>query len=455
MVKINCLSRRCWWLRSLVIIVTCLYVLAGCAQIQSRIPPSPTLEKTSQTSISVIPQQENASPTVEIRSRPSPTIPPTATALPFPECVMPKAHTPLAEVEFSDYPQTILEYLNQGASLADLLADMQELGINNPPIPFQQVDLNLDGAGDLVVSIIDPGSESISPSGTLLVYLCRSQHYVRAFEESPQEGSGAPAILHVRDLNADGFPEVVTSSKSCGAHTCFESLQLLSWSGDGIQNLLADSTNEIPFPNVQVTDYDQDHVYTLEVVGKGFGSVGAGPQRDVRYIWEYSAEAGMWQLREKSLGSSNYRIHAIHDADEAFNRGEYQVALLLYSQAFNDPQLLDWVDPIIEQLNIGGYARYKSVVTYVAMGDLATASEFYDQMAAFIQPGLPQRVYVLMARLFLDGVESANMASGCSAAREYASTNKAAVLDPLGPNVYGYANREFTPEDMCPPQLKP
>ena len=452
MIKIKSISRQLGQIPALFIFIFILLSLHGCVQTTDHTPASATISQEAQFLASGTQEKEGVAPDTIPSSRPPATLTATATVPPFPECVPSNEHDSLEEVGFTDYPQTIQEYLNQGATLADLLADLEELGIVNTPIPFQQVDLDLDGTGDLVLSIVNPQSEAISREGTLLIYMCQEGHYVRAFEQSPEEGSGAPAILHVRDLNDDGFPEVVSSSKSCGAHTCFESLQLLSWTGKGMGNLLADSTGDIPFPNVQLTDYDQDHVYTLEVVGKGFGSVGAGPQRDVRFIWNYSPDLGEWKISEKSLGSSNYRIHVIHDADVAFKRGEYQVALLLYSQAFNDPELLDWVDPVMEQLNIGGYARYKSVVAYAAMGDLPTAREFYTQMAAFIQPGLAQRVYVQMAQLFLEGAESESISAGCAAAKEYASANQKDVLDPLGPDVYGYTNREFTLEDLCPNQ---
>jgi len=57
-----------------------------------------------------------------------------------------------------------------------------------------------------------------------------------------------------------------------------------------------------------------------------------------------------------------------------------------------------------------------------------------------------------MAQLFLEGAESESISAGCAAAKEYASANQKDVLDPLGSDVYGYTNREFTLEDLCPNQ---
>ena len=51
----------------------------------------------------------------------------------------------------------------------------------------------------------------------------------------------------------------------------------------------------------------------LEVVGSGYGSVGAGPQRGVTRVWAYQPGSGLWEQVDEIIGASDYRIHTIHD----------------------------------------------------------------------------------------------------------------------------------------------
>jgi hypothetical protein len=409
----------------------------------------------------VVDQQESPTEDQKVQSTPTftnipptptstATLVPTPTLIPLPECVEPQPHAPLAEFEFSAYPQAVLGYLNTGASLADLAADLQALGIGNHPVAFQQADMNGDGAADLMVALVDPQMEGYVSRGSLSIYICQDRQYVMSYSELSQEPNNAPEIIHVRDLNDDGAVDVIVSQSSCGAHTCFEDVRILSWNGAGMINRVQGSTIEIPFPNVQITDYDRDRIYDLEVVGMGFGSAGAGPQREVTETWKYDQASGLWFSTGRAGAASNYRIHMVHDADDAMKRGEFQVAILLFEEAYNDPALLDWGDPVSEQLTIGGYARFKTVVAHAMLGDIALAREFLNQMKAFFPQNVPQFAYVQMAEIFLNSFESSGQQAACIAVQDYANQNAEIVLRPLGPAVFGYANREYTAVDMCP-----
>ncbi len=386
----------------------------------------------------------------ETEPPPTDTPQPTETPVPIAECVPHKAGVSLAEPDFEDFPEAILKFLNQGGGAIALEEALTQMGVAAAPVPVTQVDLNDDGGGEMVVSIIDPESSPLTPSGSLLIYLCLGDQFGLSYQEHTEDGAGAPTLVHARDLNADGATDLVTSSKSCGAHTCFEDIHILSWNGKGFENRMADSTAEIPFPDIQLTDYDLDHIYSLEVVGKGYGSVGAGPQRDFTTIWQYNPKRQTWQSGETTVSSSNYRIHVVHDADDAMKRGDIQVAQLLYDQAFNDPELLEWGEPVNEQLTIGGYARYKIVVAYALQGDLADAQQLLQDMGNFFPRGIPQRDYVELAQVFLDTFEESGQTAACRAAEDFAEAHSDTVLRPLGSEVYGYANRDYSAADMCP-----
>jgi hypothetical protein len=377
--------------------------------------------------------------------------PPTATLPPDQICVHPQAHSPLEAGAFDNYPGEILGFLNAGGTVDDLIQNLNNLEIANEPPTAQWVDLTGDGRNDVALSIINRESQYFVPEGMLLVYTCQASEYVLTYIQLSDDFFGAPAIIHVRDLNDDGLNELIISSPGCGAHTCFEDTRVLSWSGTAFENHLEGNTTDLPFPDVQITDYDQDRIYSLEVVGKGFGSVGAGPQREVTHIWDYDPANGIWVMTEEHLGVSSYRIHMVHDADEALERGEYEVALLLYNQAFNDPGLKDWADPVTEQRNIGAYARFKSIVAYLYLGDIDTATSFFVQMGPIFPEEFQQHAFVQMAQLLINSyVADGSIVGGCKAAEDFAAEHADVILEPLGPAYFGYANREFTPDDICP-----
>ena len=48
---------------------------------------------------------------------------------------------------------------------------------------------------------------------------------------------------------------------------------------------------------------------------------------------------GIWKFSSESLASSPFRIHLVHDADDAMRRGEYQIASLLFAQVVSEEDL--------------------------------------------------------------------------------------------------------------------
>jgi hypothetical protein len=53
------------------------------------------------------------------------------------------------------------------------------------------------------------------------------------------------------------------------------------------------------------------------MIGGGFNSVGAGPNRTTIRSWKYEQLTGFWEYFEDVPGPSYYRIHLLHDADSA------------------------------------------------------------------------------------------------------------------------------------------
>lgn len=362
-----------------------------------------------------------------------------------------KPHGPLAEVGFEDYPQVLSGFLNAGGSPEELAASLllRELNYNGEPVIVS--DVTGDGQQDVLVNVLNP---AYPPSGVLLAYTCAGGEYQLTYSQLSPPNYHTPTVLLIQDLNADGLVELIVNSRSCGAHTCIEDIRILAWDGEGFQSLLADSTEELPYPKVQITDYNQDGVYSLEVTGTAVGSVGAGPQRELTYTYDYDPADGTWKFASRADGPSSFRIHVVHDADAAMKRGEYEIASLLLEQVITDaalqePGLLDWLNPVLERQVLSAYSYYKRVVAEILLGNQAQAEallvamhETYDETA--------QVPFVEMAEVFSFAYLAGGMEAACDAAHAFAAENKPVILDPLGPSVYGYANPEYTPEDVCP-----
>ncbi len=421
-------------------------LLAGCSGLQGNTATEPTathvFEEARPTSVDGV-------VTTVITETKSPSDTPVVTPLPAngsAVCVPPAEHPDFVFSKYEELPQTILDYLNAGASPEELAVSLIIQGLGPEDQPVWAEDLTGDGYREVVVTVYDPANQ---PQGALMIYNCEDEAYVLEQVVVSEANAFAPVVLHIQDINADGEREAVISSTNCGAHTCFQDVGILAWENEHYAEKLEGSTLEYPYPEVKLTDYDHDGIYTLEVTGTAYGSVGAGPQRDTINSWDYDPVNRLWRLKGQMLAASPFRIHLVHDADAAMDREEYLIASLLYEQVITDDSLLEWAKEEVEYNNLAAYATYKRVVAAVFMGDRTSAETIYAELDE-LYGAESQFGYVEMADAFLADSETLGVEGGCTAARQYASSHQPQVLDPLGSAVYGYANPDYTPEDMCP-----
>ncbi len=376
----------------------------------------------------------------------TPLSPPTAVD---PVCVPPGAPDALVVAAFGDYAEAILDNVNAGVTSEGLDEALYRAGVANQPVAVATGDLTGDGKDDLIVSLFDPASSFTPPEGALFIYVCREGAYILAHEQFSMDGRGAPGILYVQDMNADGVAELVTSGDFCGAHTCFSEAQILGWDGEGFVNFLEGNTSDMPFPYIEIVDRDNDGFYDLEITGSGVASAGAGPPRGSIRVWSFDA-GGSWLLTGETLLPSDYRIHVLHDADASAQADDYPTALDLYHQVVDDPFLEDWIDPVSEQANLNAYAYFKIVILRTLLGETVLADLIFDKFSETYSPETPQHAFVEMTTLFLDALDVDGQEAACAAVMVYAAEHDEAILVPLGSQVFGYGNRDYGPEDMCP-----
>lgn len=431
-------------------LLACL--LAACAA-PSASPTAPTASQTPPASNTPTPSETaRATPRPAASRTPSPTPVPTATFPVARACLPLGTPQPLASVSFEEYPEVILDYLNAGGAPEDLANDLVRSFAANLPRPVAQADLTGDDLADMVISLVDASATAEAKPGALLLYNCvgEGEGYRLVQLEYPAEDFGAPRIIHIQDINADGVNELVVSSATCTEPACFEDARILSWDGEKYNNRLDGSTVDLPYPDMQITDFDLNGVFDLEIASNGYGSVAAGPQRQHirRYAWNEESKA--WQLIAETLGASSFRLHVLHDAEAAAAAGDYPVALVLYREVMQDDSLADWIAPARERPVLVGYAQYKLIVISAAQGLLDAAANELDQMYQTSPPGSPGHPFWEMADAYLRGYLSGGPEDGCLAAQTYAATHAEQALVPLGPAVYGYANPEITLLDICP-----
>ncbi len=435
-----------------LIVSICLW-LAACAAPPPAATPnaSPTATDAPEATAEATASQTATTRPAASRT-PSATPSPTATLPVARACLRLGAPQALPEVGFGDLPEEILNFLNAGGAAEDLASELVGRFAASLPRPVAVTDLTGDDLADMAVAIIDRSSESENKPGALLLFNCvaEGEGYRLVQIELPAPDFGAPRIVHVQDINADGVNELIVSSAACTDQACFEDARILAWDGTLYSNRLDGTTVYLPSPDMQITDFDLNGVFDMEVASNGYGSVQAGPQRQTirRYVFEPSS--GLWQLAAETLAASPFRVHVLHDAEAAARAGDYPVALVLYQEVIADDSLTDWISPTNERPILTSYARYKRVVLLAFQGALDAAANELDQLYQAQPPGRPGHGYWEMADAYLNGLLSGGAADGCLAAQTYAATNAGAVLVPLGPAVYGYANPEITLLDICP-----
>lgn len=348
---------------------------------------------------------------------------------------------------FDELPCAIMNALNQPEKRDLIEQQIKDSGVNL--VAFVPIDINKDDHQDLVVSIGDPSSPLTPPSGDLLVYLCGEKDCSLAYIQPSAEGFSAPRIYDAKDLKGEQKNDLLVGYQTCGAHTCYVSLAVLEWNGAGFTNLLVGNSSDLPNPQVSLVN-SGGPVMNIQVHSDGVGSVGAGPQRVITRIWKYDSTQHQWEAQADSIDTSKYRIHAVQDADKAFHHAEDTLAIKLYQQVISDrPQLLDWVDPVVERSTLAAYAAFRLVMIYTLEGNTGKANEIFSTMQSSYPSGSAAYGYVEMADLVIKNHPKMDETGLCRLLMDYGNQNFNQVLAPLGSNVFGYSNPDMKASELC------
>lgn len=411
-------------------------VLVACAPPP---PPEPTLTPTP-------------SPTATATPRPTPTV------TPVPLCPAPSlAAKWVAPDQFDGYSEAIRAYLSQGGTAANLLTILRNASsINESWGAVSSIDLTGDGEPEIVVSIFDPFTtdQSSGPSGQLLVYGCAPQRVDLLYAVQTPKGQALPKVLQSGDLiGAPRGTQLAVVTSSCGASTCFDRLEVLGWNGEALVNLLAEPL-ELPAAQYQFVQTDADSALEIQAQRGAQGSIGAGPQRTEKQLWKWN---GAQYVKVKSEWSPvEYRIHAVYEGDDAFAAGDYAKAVDWYTRVLTDDNLKDWLPEIgyaspHDRDTLQAYARFRLLLIGLLRGD-TNAGDQLDQLTKLYPEGSPVHLTQQMAQAFWDKYQATqDLKAACVVANDFANSSdngQYLIVDDL--NLFGYTNRSYTSDDMCP-----
>lgn len=382
-------------------------------------------------------------------------MPPTPTPRTGPPqaCAVPDAGPPTPDLTHPHtQARTLNNYLNAGGSpdaLAQFASDQHLLPMNGPAMV--KLDLNGDGWLDLAYSLIDPAASQIQPPGSLYVFLCQKSSYQLVYTSAPVPEHGAPELLAAQDLNGDHLDDLLFDFPNCGAHTCFAQIQVLTWYHGQAQVRLQGQSDDLPSPVIKVEPASAaGGLPRITVTGTGVNSVGAGPYRQRMRTWTWDSASGDFTPSGEVELPAVYRIHVVYDAEQAAAQGDVADAAQLFQTVIHSNQLKAWMDAATERPVLSAYAEFRLVVLYTRAGQIDQAQSAYEALQMDYPSGKLGSAYAQMGQTFWSLFQSnGNVNTACRAAQDFAAAHTDTILQPL---YFGYANKTYTPSDICPAQ---
>ena len=385
------------------------------------IPPDPTdlLERVTQTSeLPVHPINPNTSPSSYLDLNPE----------------APETWAPAIETYFRQ------------VGLHGLQVEMEKLvGAQNWQIDLIDMEVNGEGEVNLALALSALDLDNTVSYSLVLVIECESDRCEIAHQQVYDDTAVSPPHLSAQDLNGDGMTDLLVSRRHCGAHTCFLEVEALAWREGGMRDLFTGPTDDLPNPEFKLYGPLENGRFMIGITATGIGSAGAGPFRQFTRTWSWSDEQDLFVKAMDDYQDPEYRIHQIHVADELFASDDLEAAKEALLKAIQDDELSDWTSG---GADLGAYAYYRiGLITLLLDGEAKTQNPF-AQLEGAHPPGTEGSAYSDLAGVFWETFsEGQDWSSACRAAIEYARENSQTIIEPL---YYGYANRTYTAEDMCP-----
>ena len=350
---------------------------------------------------------------------------------------------PACPERFADYVTTMTALINSdemGPAVVIAFLDACDALVEDGAVTE---DLTGDGIADLVAAYINPSPDQVFVEADLIIFNSSPDGYILGYRA---RAAGEVRLLNVGDLNLDQLPDVAWVDTTCGASTCFDTVNVRSWDGsawaDWTEGTITMAYAEITLDPSASGGQGDD--ITLE--GGIYGSVGAGPQRSRTEVWS-SAAGAPYALTEKSYSRSECLYHTVLDANRAFLAAPtegFTAAQALYTQAVSDDSLIKcWVrSDELDELRSFSQFRLALIAAYNADAEGAAAA------IDTLQTAYPAGTYAEVGGVWLESYQAdGDVTAACEAVTEFAQANSEA-WETLAD--YGYTNPSFEAVDICP-----
>jgi hypothetical protein len=390
---------------------------------------------------------------------------------------------------FSQFNETIARFLSQGGAPTVLEGRLRSWGAlaDYGGLVRADRDFTGDGVPEVLTIVLDPQNQEFPYPGDMYIFGCDEGSYRLLYQVGSSLNRSAPIIVSYNDndVNRNQLNDLVYAVQDCTDVTCQTVVEIIEWSLslDSFHSLL-ETEISAQAAEVQVTDLEEDGLSEVIVTSGKVLTPAAGPQRETVTTLRWNGE--VFAVSDVTTAPAVYRIHVIHEGDEALRDGDPAAAIALYRRAATDTTLENWRYPEEEGF-LTAFARLRLITTYAAEGDAAAAQAAYDElMAIYAAPVLPPTAtpaegeggqdenseeatatplilptqpltllsqpgggFAEMARLFWrDYAVNRDVAAACETVTAYAASAPS-TWDIL--NSFGYANPTYTFADICRP----
>ena len=340
----------------------------------------------------------------------------------------------------------ISTYLTAGGSLDLLESGLRDRwGLINASEAggFVRSDLDLTGEGspEVLVSLITPDA-----GGALLIFSCMDRRILTRYAGLPDDGlrGEPPRLLNSSDLNADGLPDLVFTSRACDENDdCRYRTQMVTFDRvrGRFRNLLEGALSSAELPRLE--DVDADRVTELIVPQTDDGNAASGPLRTGEIVYDWNGAIFVRSFTNED--PPRFRVQVAHEADAAFAAGDYAAAALLYRQTADDAALENWQND--DSAILPAYALYRLLLLDSFTDDPRLVETQARLLNAY--PDLATApVYAEMALRYWATLQATNnLRSACNDVRAIMAARPEAV-ELL--NRYGSRSPVYTAAALCP-----
>jgi hypothetical protein len=380
-----------------------------------------------------------------------------------------------------DISDDVLEYLNLGGAPEILIHALKAVD----PSLIEQFDFTNDGQMELLLKTLNISILGCDPERTAKYII-----YGRFID--PQPLPLGPDIQAIHDLNRNGLPELLFTTRAFGGFGSTLFLQVVEWDGRGIYNVpwlsptypyqpitfLGVEDEGVYFEPGMVEINDLDGNGTTEIIVHSgipthHDTFAHGPWRAGKDIFTWNGED--YVLLYSEIDPPVYRFQAVHDADKAALLGKYDEALKLYQETIFSDKLIGWsLELYLQQKDIAAtwyndnptptappaspeeynhlaaYAHFRILVLHSLQGNITEAQTVYDTLHSEFPQGQPGFASALFGQYFWHAFQDTqDVAQACNLALESMGEQTEEIIYWLR-DIHGWQAPRYLPIDLCP-----